>query len=157
MVFRWLAFCLRKTLFLYIGFPFLNTSGKMGSTSYSTPRQEMAFSGWNKENNRVKSWCRKRIFLPSSASSHHASLLLLKKFWKKMILAKTNLSPALSFHKKRGSKAKTTRYSPTRSEKMKRTEVKTSSLRVLGHFIPNQIFWTLCQEMMSIIRLEPSL
>ena len=69
-----------------------------------------------------------------------------------MILAKTNLSPALSFHKKRGSKAKTTRYSPTRSEKMKRTEVKTSSLRVLGHFIPNQIFQTLCQEMMNIAR-----
>ena len=155
MVFRWLAFCLRKTLFLQC-FHFWILQEKWAGLLIQPRGRKWLFSGWNKENNRVKSWCRKRIFLPSSASSHHASLLLLKKFWKKMILAKTNLSPALSFHKKRGSKAKTTRYSPTRSEKMKRTEVKTSSLRALGHFIPNQIFWTLCQEMLNKLRLKPS-
>ena len=96
------CFFVQEKLFFFSSFPFLNTSEKWAGLFQIQPRgRKWLFSGWNKENNRVKSWCRKRIFLPSSASSHHASLLLLRKFWKKMILAKTNLSPALSFHKKR--------------------------------------------------------
>ena len=38
------CFLFKKNSFPLV-FPFLNTSGKMGRTSYSTPRQEMAFFG----------------------------------------------------------------------------------------------------------------